>query len=57
MKYFEAFLFIVFIVAPTCHMFVYNQIYKNNFFWKCTNFARFCVLSWKFVIISNHTKT
>jgi hypothetical protein len=32
MKYFEALLFIAFIVAPTCHMFVYNQIYKNNFF-------------------------
>jgi hypothetical protein len=32
MKYFEALLFIVFIVAPTCHMFVYNQIYKNTFF-------------------------
>jgi hypothetical protein len=28
MKYFEAFLFIVFIVAPICRMFVYNQFIK-----------------------------
>ncbi len=51
------FLYIVFIVAPICHICFYNQIWRNMIFWKCTNFARFCVLSWNFFIISNHTTT
>jgi len=56
MKCFKA-LYIIFIVAPICHMFFYNQIWRNTNFWKCTNFVRFYVSSWKFIIISNHTKT
>ncbi len=50
-------LFIVFIVAPICHMSFYNQIWINTNFWKCTNFVGFCVWPWKIVIISNHIKT
>ncbi len=51
------FLFIVFIVAPICSMFFYNQFWINVNFLNCTHFARFCVLFWKIVTISNHTKT
>ncbi len=46
--------FIVFIVAPICQIFIYNQIWINMNFWKFIDFAKFCVSSWKIVIISNH---
>ncbi len=36
------FLFILFIVAPICHMFFYNLFWINTNFWKCTNFVRLC---------------
>jgi hypothetical protein len=51
------FIIILFIVAPICHMFFYNQFWMNMNLWKCTNFVRFCVSFWKIVTISNHTKT
>ncbi len=56
LNFFETF-YIVFVGAPICYIFFYNQIWRNMSFWMCTNFPRFCVLSWKFVIISNQTKT
>ncbi len=42
--------------CPNMSFFLQSNLEKY-FFWKCTNFAKFCVLSWNFVIISNHTKT
>jgi len=41
---------------PNMSYVFYNQIWRNTNFWKCTNFAKFCVLSWNFFIISNHTQ-
>jgi hypothetical protein len=36
---FWIFLYIVFIVAPTSHMFFYNEIWRNTNFWKWTDFV------------------
>ncbi len=44
------FIYIVFIVAPICHIFFYNQIWRNMNFWKCTNFAIFLC----FVLKTSH---
>jgi hypothetical protein len=54
-KEFSNEIFCVFIIAPIFHMFL-NQFWINNFKKKCIDFAKFCVSSWKFITISNHTK-
>jgi hypothetical protein len=35
----------------------YNQFWINTHLWNYIDFVKFCVLSWKIVTISNHTKT
>jgi len=55
MKYFELFIYCIY-SCPNMWLFSYNQFWINMNFWKCTNFAKSYVLSWKFVTISNHTK-
>ncbi len=51
MKYFETFLFIVFIVTPIC-LFFYNKFWINKNFFKFTNFVKFYVSFRKKITIS-----
>jgi len=37
------FLFIIFTIAPICHMFCVSHFLINIKFEKCTNFVRFCI--------------
>lgn len=43
--FFAIFLFIIFTIAPICEMFGVNHFLTNMIFFKCIDFARFCILS------------